>query len=47
MEGQFLEYFFGEDDARYFASLGLNCIRLPVSGRPRSFRGMMELKGIG
>lgn len=28
---QFLEYFFGEDDAKFFAKLGLNCIRLPVS----------------
>lgn len=30
-EIQFVEYFFGEDDAKYFASLGLNCIRSPVS----------------
>lgn len=28
---KFLEYFFTEDDAAFFASLGLNCIRLPVS----------------
>ncbi|WVR08824.1 hypothetical protein IAU60_005882 [Kwoniella sp. DSM 27419] len=30
---KFLEYFFGEDDAKFFASLGLNCIRLPVNYR--------------
>ncbi|WWC90955.1 uncharacterized protein L201_005893 [Kwoniella dendrophila CBS 6074] len=28
---KFLEYFFGEDDAKFFASLGLNCIRIPVN----------------
>jgi hypothetical protein len=27
---KFLEYFFTEKDAEFFASLGLNCIRLPV-----------------
>lgn len=27
---QFLEYFFGPKDAEYFASLGMNCLRLPV-----------------
>ncbi|WWC72351.1 uncharacterized protein I206_106313 [Kwoniella pini CBS 10737] len=30
---KFLEYFFGEEDAKFFASLGLNCIRLPVNYR--------------
>lgn len=29
----FLESFFGEDDARFIASLGLNCLRLPVNYR--------------
>lgn len=24
---QFLEYFFAEEDAKFFASLGFNCIR--------------------
>ena len=28
---KFLEYFFMEDDAKFFASLGLNCIRLPFN----------------
>ncbi|WRT69321.1 uncharacterized protein IL334_006305 [Kwoniella shivajii] len=28
---KFLEYFFGEDDAKFFASLGMNCIRIPVN----------------
>ncbi|KAK8844078.1 hypothetical protein IAR55_006872 [Kwoniella newhampshirensis] len=28
---KFLEYFFGEEDAKFFASLGLNCIRIPVN----------------
>ncbi|AAW44253.2 expressed protein [Cryptococcus deneoformans JEC21] len=28
---KFLEYFFAEDDAKFFASLGLNCIRIPVN----------------
>ncbi len=28
-----LEYFFMEDDAKFFASLGLNCIRLPFNYR--------------
>ena len=26
-----LEYFFTEADAKYFASLGLNCIRIPFT----------------
>jgi aryl-phospho-beta-D-glucosidase BglC (GH1 family) len=30
---QFLEYFFGEQDAKWFAEQGLNCIRLPVNYR--------------
>jgi acid phosphatase family membrane protein YuiD len=30
---QFLEYFFTDADAAFFASLGLNCIRLPVNYR--------------
>ncbi|BEI82494.1 hypothetical protein CcaverHIS002_0303620 [Cutaneotrichosporon cavernicola] len=30
---KFLEYFFTEADAAFFASLGLNCIRLPVNYR--------------
>ncbi|PMD36320.1 glycoside hydrolase family 5 protein [Hyaloscypha variabilis F] len=30
---KFLEYFFMEDDAKFFASLGLNCIRLPFNYR--------------
>lgn len=30
---KFLEYFFLEDDAKFFASLGLNCIRLPFNYR--------------
>ncbi|WVR08845.1 hypothetical protein IAU60_005903 [Kwoniella sp. DSM 27419] len=28
---KFLEYFFGEQDAKFFASLGLNCIRIPIN----------------
>ncbi|KAK6906345.1 hypothetical protein I203_100330 [Kwoniella mangroviensis CBS 8507] len=28
---KFLEYFFGEEDAKFFASLGLNCIRVPIN----------------
>jgi hypothetical protein len=28
---KFLEYFFGEEDAKFYASLGLNCLRIPVS----------------
>lgn len=28
---QFLEYFFTEADAKLFAELGMNCLRLPVS----------------
>ncbi|KKA27415.1 hypothetical protein TD95_005447 [Thielaviopsis punctulata] len=30
---KFLEYFFTEEDAKFFASLGLNCIRLPFNYR--------------
>ena len=30
---QFLEYFFQEEDAKFFKSLGLNCIRLPFNYR--------------
>lgn len=30
---KFLEYFFMEDDAKFFASLGLNCLRLPFNYR--------------
>lgn len=30
---QFLQYFFDEDDAKFFASLKLNCIRLPINYR--------------
>jgi hypothetical protein len=30
---KFLEYFFTEADAKFFASLGLNCIRLPFNYR--------------
>ena len=30
---QFLEYFFQEEDAAFFKSLGLNCIRLPFNYR--------------
>lgn len=28
---KFLEYFFMEADAKFFASLGLNCLRLPFN----------------
>ncbi|WVF65296.1 hypothetical protein IAT40_000020 [Kwoniella sp. CBS 6097] len=28
---KFLEYFFQEEDAKFFATLGLNCIRIPVN----------------
>lgn len=28
---QFLDYFFTEADAKLFAELGMNCLRLPVS----------------
>lgn len=28
---KFLEYFFMEEDAKFFASLGLNCLRLPFN----------------
>ena len=30
---QFLDYFFADADAKYFASLGLNCIRIPFNYR--------------
>lgn len=30
---KFLEYFFQEEDAKFFSSLGLNCIRLPFNYR--------------
>ena len=30
---RWLEYFFTEADAKYFASLGLNCIRIPFNYR--------------
>ncbi|KAH9840771.1 glycoside hydrolase [Rhodofomes roseus] len=30
---KFLEYFFSEADAKFFASLGLNCIRIPFNYR--------------
>ncbi|KAL7420963.1 Endo-1,4-beta-xylanase 5 [Cryptotrichosporon argae] len=30
---KFLEYFFGEEDAKAFAGMGLNCLRLPVNYR--------------
>lgn len=30
---KFLEYFFTEEDAKSFASLGLNCLRLPFHYR--------------
>jgi len=30
---RFLEYFFAEEDAKFFASLGFNCIRIPVNYR--------------
>jgi hypothetical protein len=30
---KWLEYFFAEADAKYFASLGLNCIRIPFNYR--------------
>lgn len=30
---QFLDYFFTSSDAKFFASLGLNCIRLPFNYR--------------
>ena len=33
MHMQFLEHFFGEPDATFFASLGLNCIRIAISYR--------------
>ena len=33
MHMQFLEHFFGEPDAAFFASLGLNCIRIAISYR--------------
>lgn len=30
---KFLEYFFAEKDAEFFASLGLNCLRVPFNYR--------------
>jgi aryl-phospho-beta-D-glucosidase BglC (GH1 family) len=30
---KFLEYFFAEEDARFFASKNLNCLRLPLNYR--------------
>jgi aryl-phospho-beta-D-glucosidase BglC (GH1 family) len=30
---RFLTYFFTEDDAKFFASLGLNCLRIPFNYR--------------
>lgn len=30
---KWLEYFFTDADAKYFASLGLNCIRIPFNYR--------------
>ena len=30
---KFLEYFFGEKDAEFFKSLGLNCIRIAINYR--------------
>lgn len=30
---KFLEYFFTEDDAKFYAKSGLNCIRLPFNYR--------------
>lgn len=30
---RWLEYFFTEADAKYFASLGLNCVRIPFNYR--------------
>ena len=38
---QFLEHFFGEPDAAFFASLGLNCIRIAISYR--HFEGQRAL----
>src|SRR3954464_2111497 len=29
----FLDVFFGEEDAKFLASLGMNCVRLPVNYR--------------
>jgi len=29
-ENQYLEYFFAEADAKFFSSLGLNCIRIGI-----------------
>lgn len=37
---QFLEYFFQDEDAAFFKSLGLNCIRLPFNYR--HFEGTHE-----
>lgn len=30
---QFLDYFFTSSDAKFFASLGLNCVRIPINHR--------------
>lgn len=30
---KFLEYFFTDDDAKFFKSLGLNCLRVPFNYR--------------
>lgn len=30
---QFLEYFFTREDAKFLASLGLNCVRIPINHR--------------
>jgi len=30
---KFLTYFFTEEDAKFFASLGLNCLRIPFNYR--------------
>lgn len=30
---KWLEYFFTEKDAKFYASLGLNCLRIPVNYR--------------
>lgn len=38
---QFLEYFFLDEDAKFFGSLGLNCIRLPFNYH--HFEGLYRL----
>lgn len=40
LDEQFLEYFFSEADAKFFASLGLNCIRIPFNYK--HFEGASE-----